>query len=358
MSADPLVPQLARGWSAAGRKALHCVRRLPSVLARQHADCSQARHQARWLIRRRHPSHVRRRTGAVACGARQLSAHGPDACASVRREDPSDQPAAGAHRGGAFVRTRAHRCARRDAAGQVRKHYANDCSAAVDKERARHGPLSRPTSAGAAYNFCPATVNRVSDVATPGPDEHAVTPLELFFDLVFVFAITQVTGFLSHDPTWGGLMRGLLVLSAVWWAWSGYTWLGSTLDVDEGVVRLALLVAMAAMLGVGLAVPHAFGRDALLFGCAYLLVRAMHLSLYAFVGRGDPDLLRAVTRVLPPMLLGAGMILAAAFLHGDARLALWLGALAVEYAAPPVLGLHGWRIAPEHFAERFGLVVL
>src|SRR5690348_5040582 len=85
--------------------------------------------------------------------------------------------------------------------------------------------------------------------------EHAVTPLELFFDLVFVFAITQVTSLITHDPTWHGVFRGLLVLAAVWWAWTGYAWLTSTLDVDEGGVRLAMLAAMTAMLGVALAVP-------------------------------------------------------------------------------------------------------
>src|SRR5581483_12109853 len=86
--------------------------------------------------------------------------------------------------------------------------------------------------------------------------EHQVSPLELFFDLVFVFAVTQVTTLLAHDPTWHGVVRGLLVLAAVWWAWSGYAWLTSTMDVDEGGIRLAMLAAMAAMLGVALAVPR------------------------------------------------------------------------------------------------------
>src|SRR3954453_8356336 len=89
-------------------------------------------------------------------------------------------------------------------------------------------------------------------------DEHQVTPLELFFDLVFVFAITQVTSLLTHDPTWHGALRGTLVLAAVWWAWTGYAWLTSTLDVDEGGVRLAMLAATITMLGVALAVPGAF----------------------------------------------------------------------------------------------------
>jgi low temperature requirement protein LtrA len=99
----------------------------------------------------------------------------------------------------------------------------------------------------------------------PDP-EHQVTPLELFFDLVFVFAVTQVTGLLADDPTWGGVLRGMLVLAALWWAWTAYAWLTSTMDVDEGGVRLAMLAAMGAMLVVALAVPGAFGDDPVLFG--------------------------------------------------------------------------------------------
>ena len=109
-------------------------------------------------------------------------------------------------------------------------------------------------------------------------DEHRVTPLELFFDLVFVFAITQVTVLLAGTPTWGGVLRGMLVLAALWWAWSVYAWLTSSMDVDEGGVRLVMLAAMAAMFGVALAVPGAFGpHDAVLFGIAFLLVRLLHL---------------------------------------------------------------------------------
>jgi low temperature requirement protein LtrA len=101
-----------------------------------------------------------------------------------------------------------------------------------------------------------------------GSGEHAVTPLELFFDLVFVFAITQVTALLTSDPSWHGVIRGALTLAAVWWAWTGYAWLTSTLNVDEGGVRLLMLTASAAMLGLALALPQAFGDDAILFGLA------------------------------------------------------------------------------------------
>src|SRR5437588_3831613 len=133
--------------------------------------------------------------------------------------------------------------------------------------------------------------------------EQRVTPLELFFDLVFVFAITQVTSFLSHNPTWGGLLRGLLLLGVLWWAWSAYAWLTNTLDPEEGAVRIAVLAAIAAMLVVSLAAPGAFGRDGVTFGVAYLVVRALHLVLFAIAGRGDRDLLGAVARIAPGPIL-------------------------------------------------------
>ena len=190
-------------------------------------------------------------------------------------------------------------------------------------------------------------------------DEHEVTPLELFFDLVFVFAITQVTSLLADDPTWGGLLRGMLVLVALWWAWTGYAWLTSTMNVDEGGVRLAMLASMGAMLGVALAVPGAFGDDAALFGAAYLLVRLLHLVLYTVVGRDDPHLRGAVLRFAPTAIFGASLLVLAGFLEGDTRIAVWVVALAIDYLGPVVIGGgRGWRIEPEHFAERHGLIIL
>ena len=133
--------------------------------------------------------------------------------------------------------------------------------------------------------------------------EERVTPLELFFDLVFVFAITQVTTLLSNDPTWSGLLRGLIVLAALWWAWAAYAWLTNTLNPEEGLVRIAMFVVMGAMLVCALAVPEAFGDHGVIFGVAYLVVRAMHLALYSLAARGDPDLLGAVLRMTPSTVL-------------------------------------------------------
>jgi low temperature requirement protein LtrA len=185
-----------------------------------------------------------------------------------------------------------------------------------------------------------------------------VTPLELFFDLVFVFAITQVTGFLVDDPTWGGLLRGLLLLGALWWAWAAYAWLTNTLNPEEGGVRIAVFGAIAAMLIVSLATPKAFGADGVAFGVAYFIVRALHLVLYAIAGWGDRDLLRAVLRIVPPAVLGPGLLVIAGFFDGATQLALWGAALVIDYLGVLIGHMRGWRVSPEHFVERYGLVVI
>jgi low temperature requirement protein LtrA len=188
--------------------------------------------------------------------------------------------------------------------------------------------------------------------------EQRVTPLELFFDLVFVFAITQVTGLLADNPTLGGLLRGLMLLGALWWAWAAYAWLTNTLNPEEGAVRLAMFGAMAAMLIVSLAVPNAFGTDSVAFGVAYFSVRALHLVLFAIAGRGDHDLLRAVVRIVPSAILGPALLIIAGFFDGTTQLALWGAALAIDYLGVLVGHMRGWRVSPEHFVERHGLVVI
>lgn len=188
--------------------------------------------------------------------------------------------------------------------------------------------------------------------------EQRVTPLELFFDLVVVFAFTQVTEFMSDDLTWRGIGRGLLVLAAIWWAWTGYAWLTNALEPEEGQVRAGMFGAMAAMLVVALAVPGAFGADAVLFGVAYLLVRLLNLVLYAIAGRRDPDLLRALIGFAPAATIGPVCILLAGFVDGGAQTALWGVGLAVLYGGAMIGRGRGWHISPSHFAERYGLIVI
>jgi low temperature requirement protein LtrA len=193
------------------------------------------------------------------------------------------------------------------------------------------------------------------------PDsEQRVTPLELFFDLVFVFAFTQVTTLLSDDPTWGGLLRGMLVLGALWWAWAAYAWLTNTLNPEEGEVRLGVFVVIGAMLIVALAVPEAFDDHGVLFGVAYLVVRAMHLALYTLAAKhaGDRDLLGAVVRMTPSSTISAILIIVAGFVEGDERMVLWAAGLAIDYLGVLVGRGTGWRVSPGHFAERHGLIVI
>jgi low temperature requirement protein LtrA len=131
------------------------------------------------------------------------------------------------------------------------------------------------------------------------------------------------------------------------------------MDVDEGGVRLVMLGSMGAMFGVGLAVPDAFGDDAVLFGVAYLLVRLLHLVLSAIAARNDPDRLSALLRFAPTAILGASLLVLAGFLEGNERIAVWGVALAIDYLGPVVIGVgQGWQVAPEHFAERHGLIIL
>src|SRR3954451_17784739 len=130
--------------------------------------------------------------------------------------------------------------------------------------------------------------SRAPHLTTVLRQEERVTPLELFFDLVFVLAITQCTALMAHEPTWRGLAKGVLVLGVLWWSWVGYAWLTSVVDPEEDAVRLAIFVAMAALLVVGLSVPGAFGEDALTFALAYAVVRIAHIGLFTIASRDDP----------------------------------------------------------------------
>jgi low temperature requirement protein LtrA len=188
--------------------------------------------------------------------------------------------------------------------------------------------------------------------------EERVKPLELFFDLIFVFAITQVTGFVVEDPTWAGLVKGLLVLGVLWWSWAAYAWLTNTIDPEEGFVRIAMFGAMGAMLVASVAVPDVFGDDALLFACAYAIVRIAHLTLYAVAGRGDRDLLGAIARLGAGTASGVTLLFVAAALDGKVQVLIWAVALAIDLLGAYIGGGKGWRLAPAHFAERHALIVI
>ncbi len=185
-----------------------------------------------------------------------------------------------------------------------------------------------------------------------------VTALELFFDLVFVLALTQCTALIYATPTWEGMLKGLLVLGILWWAWVGYAWLTSVVDPEEGAVRLAMFVAMAALLVAALCVPRSFGDEAVLFACAYGVVRAAHIALFVLASRDDAELRRSVTGLAGSTAVGVGLLLGAALSATGLQLGLWGVALALDLAGPFVIDPKGWRIAPGHFAERHGGIII
>jgi low temperature requirement protein LtrA len=190
-------------------------------------------------------------------------------------------------------------------------------------------------------------------------DGERVTALELFFDLVFVLAITQCTALMATQPDWRGLARGLLVLGVLWWAWVGYAWLTSVVDPEEGSVRLAIFAAMAALLVVALCVPDAFGSQGFTLAVAYGVVRVAHIGLFWVASGDDPRLRRSVLVGLGgSTAIGVSLLTAASAADGGLQGALWALALLGDMAGPLFFGAEGWRLVPGHFAERHGLIVI
>jgi low temperature requirement protein LtrA len=188
--------------------------------------------------------------------------------------------------------------------------------------------------------------------------DERVTPLELFFDLVFVLAITQCTALMAAEPTWTGVAKGLAVLCVLWWSWVGYAWLTSVVDPEEGVVRLVIFAAMAGLLVVALCVPGAFDDTALLFACAYGIVRAAHIALFVVASRDDPTFRTSVVGLGAGTAIGVGLLIAAAFADGWLQGALWALAILLDMGEPYLFGAEGWHLVPGHFAERHGLIVI
>jgi low temperature requirement protein LtrA len=185
-----------------------------------------------------------------------------------------------------------------------------------------------------------------------------VTSLELFFDLVFVLALTQCTALMSANPTWEGMLKGLLVLGMLWWSWTGYAWLTSVVDPEEGTVRLAMFAASAAFLVAALCVPRAFGSEALLFAGAYAAVRIAHIALFLLASRDDEGLRRSVVGLAGSTAIAVGLLVGAALAGGALRLGLWGLALVLDAGGPYLFGADGWKLVPGHFAERHGGIII
>ena len=197
--------------------------------------------------------------------------------------------------------------------------------------------------------------------AAAGEDiaERRVSPLELFFDLVFVFALTQVTGFLADHLTWTGMLQGAALLVVLWWAWGGYSWLTNAVPAEEVIpARLVILTAMAAMLVASLAVPDAFGEYGVLFGSAYFVVRLLHVVLFVLATGSTPETHQAIVRLAPGFLVAPVLLIPAGFLDGFAQGALWVLALTIDLGVSLVRGVSGFRVHAEHFVERYSLIVI
>ncbi len=198
--------------------------------------------------------------------------------------------------------------------------------------------------------------------------EQRATTLELFYDLVFVFAITQVSHLLLDHLTWEGAGQAALVLLVVWWAWNYTTWVTNELDPESVVVRLMLIAVMLATLLMAVAIPEAFGERALLFAGSYVAIQVGRHTFLAFGSAGTGTIERErAERILTWFVASGALWIAGALADGPVRTALWLAALAIDYSAPLAvywvpgrthLRASAWNVETSHFAERFQLFVI
>jgi low temperature requirement protein LtrA len=194
--------------------------------------------------------------------------------------------------------------------------------------------------------------------ASPGQTESGVrvSTIELFFDLVFVFTITQLTAVLANHTTWIAFARILLMLGITWWMYGGYAWLTNAVAPVNPMRRGLLVAGMAGFLTMALAIPMAFGGSGWAFGLGYFVVNLIHSGLFWITGGAAAG--RALRGLGPINLASATMVLVGGLVPGDARYALWSAALALQIATPYLIPIGGFTISAAHFVERHGLVII
>jgi low temperature requirement protein LtrA len=204
-------------------------------------------------------------------------------------------------------------------------------------------------------------------IRTRAEGEQRATFFELFFDLVYVFAVTQLSHHLLDDISWSGAAQTAFMLVALYWAWNYTTWMTNWFDPDTAPVRLVLVFVMAASLLMAVAIPEGFGEHALLFGCAY---SGLQIGRNAFVVCATPhgEFNQNFRHILAWSVLSAPLWVAGGIVDDEAfRWVLWLGALGLDLAAPlvtywlPGAGttpISQWQIEGAHFGERFQLFVI
>ena len=192
--------------------------------------------------------------------------------------------------------------------------------------------------------------------------ERRTSPVELLWDLVFVFSLTEVSVLLGHHLSWGGAGRALIVLMLIWWAWSAFVWAANAHEASSPTLQLALLAGLVLIFVAGLAVPHVYEDEATLFACTYAGVRFLHLALYADASRRGHAAWSAIAGFAATVTVGMALLIAGSFLSTTGQTLLWAAAVAIDYAGPAWLtrerlrGLQ--RVVVAHFAERYGLFVI
>jgi len=202
------------------------------------------------------------------------------------------------------------------------------------------------------------TIEQLTGRESEAEQERRTSYLELFFDLVFVFAITQVTFFIIEHPTAGGFARAALLLWLVWWAWGGYAWMTNAVSIESRGVRIAFLGVTLGCFFVALGVPGAYGDEGLWFAVPYFAVRAAHVGLYMWGLRQTPEHQAAVRKLAPWFLLAPTIVLVGGFLEGDARAVVWLAAAAIDVTGALNVSDAGFRVSASHFAERYSLFII
>lgn len=183
-----------------------------------------------------------------------------------------------------------------------------------------------------------------------------VSTLELFFDLVFVFTITQVSHLILEAHSIGEVLKAFLVLTLTWWMYGGYAWLTNNVGTTRPLNRLLVLTAMASFLVMALAIPHAFEQDGLAFGLAFLLVNIIHALLFSRAP--DPSSAQAIWRIAPLNIGTALLVVIASLVPQEWNWLLWATAVGLLIAVPWISPPGGFAIQPAHFAERHGLVLI
>src|SRR5438132_6662011 len=184
-------------------------------------------------------------------------------------------------------------------------------------------------------------------MAATDSDAKRVTTLELFFDLVFVFTITELTTVLYESPTWRGLAQVVLMLAVIWWMYGGYAWMTNAVTAHTAQRRLLLLGGMGGYLVLALAIPHAFASSGLAFGLAYLVVVVVHTTFFSLAA--SATVTQAILRLAPWNMSAALVGVAGGALGGTAQYVLWAAAGLFEWLTPTIRGITGFAIAPAHF---------